>query len=68
VRDEVKSQLGSIVLSNTLAADGGGPRNAAATNVVADVSIYAVDALVRRSPALQATPAALTARAAGRQE
>ena len=67
VRDEIKAQLGSIALDNSLAADGGGPRSAAAANTAADVSIYAVDALVRRSPALQATPVALAARAAHRE-
>ena len=60
IRDVLQQQLGAAPLENSQAA---GAVAAAATldglERVGDVAIYAVDALVRRAPALQATPDAL---------
>jgi NADH-quinone oxidoreductase subunit G len=58
VRDELESQLAFVKFDNALVA-GSVTASTFTSTVNSDVPMYAVDALVRRSPALQATPEAL---------
>jgi NADH-quinone oxidoreductase subunit G len=63
IRDVLQLQLGAASLDNSQADGAVAPAGLAATpdglERVGDVAIYAVDALVRRAPALQATPDAV---------
>ncbi len=58
VRDELESQLAFVKFDNALGA-GSVTTSTSTSTLNADVPMYSVDALVRRSPALQATPEAL---------
>ena len=57
IRDALQQQLGTVALDNSQAAGPVAPAGAVdGLERIGDVAINAVDALVRRAPALQATP------------